>query len=485
MIRLLQIKRSLRLGTARKLLGFSAELLKVRVLLVLLTAAIAAQFCTGCGGGLPVEVIKVRRGAIREFVDEQAKTRVPNEFEVTMPYAARIQEIELQEGDRVSKGQVVAQIVSADVQNELAEAQAAVQRLDASIAENNDKSVEQGAYKQALQFVASMTATVAAAEERKKSGQKALEVAEANLGRVRKLYEAERANTREQLDQAELRDVESQVNYRTDVLVAESIKAIEAATLLMPQMVSDYISRKDLTGAVLEKQKAEAEARLRQAMVRQERSTMKSPIDGVVLARLESDEQFVQAGTTLLRIGDLSQLEVEVDVLSQDVIRVQVGDEAEIYGPSVGGGIGSGVAGTVARVYPAGFMKLSSLGVEQQRVKVIVRFEEGALKPLLERGLGVDYRVRARIYTDAKADALIVRRSALFRGADGGWQLYTVSGAGGGFRRGSAAKLTSVQVGLMNDDLVEIAEGLSPEDTVVLAPENSLTDGTGVRPIQR
>ena len=444
-----------------------------RVAIVL--AAASLPLCLGCGGRVPVEAVPVRQGAIREFVDEQAKTRLPNEYEVTMPYAARIREIELAEGAPVEQGQVVAQIVASDVENEVAEARAAVQRLEASIAENNDKSVEQGAYKQALQFVSSMASTVAAAEERKKSGRKALEVAEANLGRVRRLFEADRANTQEQLDQAELRDVEAQVGYRTDVLVAESIKAIEAATMLMPQMVADYMSRKDLTAEVLEKQKAEAEARLRQAEVRQERSTMRSPVNGVVLARLETDEQFVQAGTTLLRIGDLSQLEVEADILSQDVVRVQVGDEVEIYGPSVGGSIGSGVKGKVARIYPAGFMKLSSLGVEQQRVKVIIRFEEGVLPPLLERGLGVDYRVRARVFTATNPDATVVPRSAIFRGPDGGWQLYTATDG--------VARLRKVEVGLMNDELVEITGGVTGEDSVILAPENSLSDGAKVRAI--
>jgi HlyD family secretion protein len=232
-----------------------------------------------------------------------------------------------------------------------------------------------------------------------------------------------------------------------------------------------------LTAVVLQKQKAEAAARLRQALVRQQRSTMRSPVSGVVLARLETDEQFVQAGTTLLRLGDLSKLEVEADILSQDVVRVQVGDEVEIYGPSVGGNIGSGVQGKVSRVYPAGFMKLSSLGVEQQRVKVIIRFDEGVLKPLLERGVGVDYRVRARIFTASKPDALVVPRSALFRGPDGGWQLYTATD--------DVARLRSVQVGLMNDELVEITDGVTADDTVVLAPENGLTDGAKVRAIQR
>jgi HlyD family secretion protein len=148
-------------------------------------------------------------------------------------------------------------------------------------------------------------------------------------------------------------------------------------------MVSDYMSRKDLTAEVLQKQKSEAEARLRQAQIRKDRSVMESPVDGVVLERLETDEQFVTAGTTLLRIGDLSQLEVEADILSQDVVRIRIDDEVEIYGPSVGGNVGHGVHGKVSRIYPAGFLKLSSLGVEQQRVKVVVQFDDDVRPKLL------------------------------------------------------------------------------------------------------
>jgi HlyD family secretion protein len=132
----------------------------------------------------------------------------------------------------------------------------------------------------------------------------------------------------------------------------------------------------------------------------------------------------------------------------------------------------------VHRIYPAGFTKVSSLGVEQQRVNVIVRFAEGVLEKLREqRDLGVDYRVRVRIFTEHKSDALLVPRTALFRGADGGWEVFVV--------RDRRAKLQPVEVGLMNDERVEIISGLQQGEIVVLAPESSLIDGTRVKPILR
>ncbi len=278
------------------------------------------------------------------------------------------------------------------------------------------------------------------------------------------------------MDRANLQYWEGQLGFRQDSLTVESMKSIRAATALLPQMVADYISHKGLTRAVLEKQKSEAQARLRQIMTHRERGVMKSPVDGVVLRRFVEDEQFLSAGTELLSIGQLDALEVEVDVLSQDVVRVTPGDPVEVYGPAVGGGVGHGVAGTVDKIYPAGFTKVSSLGVEQQRVKVVVRMPPDVVQLLRDKEVGVDYRVRVRIFTDGQADALLVPRSALFRGPDGQWQLFAV--------QWGQAKLCKVEVGLLNDAHAQVLSGLSEGEQVILAPETTLAHGTRVSPIQ-
>ncbi|MGC3969673.1 MAG: HlyD family efflux transporter periplasmic adaptor subunit [Pirellulales bacterium] len=197
---------------------------------------------------------------------------------------------------------------------------------------------------------------------------------------------------------------------------------------------------------------------------------MTSPIDGTVLDRLETNERSVAAGTVLLKIGDLNQLEVEADILSQDVVRVREGQTVEIYGPAVGP---TGARGEVARIYPAGFTKVSSLGVEQQRVKVVVTLEAQELKRLEQlQPVGVGYRVRVRIFTAEDNAALVVPRSALFRGPDGSWQLYAI--------RSDRARLAVVKVGLMNDERVQIVEGVAEGEQVVLAPESTLVDGVRV-----
>jgi HlyD family secretion protein len=302
------------------------------------------------------------------------------------------------------------------------------------------------------------------------SGKAKLDFANNDLGRIRSLRETGAASI-EQLQAAELRQVEAAADYRQDQLIQKSLESILAATQLVPTVVKQYMDRKDLSVAVLENEKTQADVRLKQQQRDQERGAMRSPVDGVVLERMETNERRVSPGTVLLKIGNPAELEVEADVLSQDVVRVKPGDPVEIYGPAVGP---DGAKGTVSKIYPAGFTKLSSLGVEQQRVKVVVRFNDDEL-PRLRRDydLGVGYRVRVRIFTAEKDGALVVPRSALFRGPTGNWQLFVI--------RNGRAKLVDATVGLMNDERAEIIAGVNEGEHVVPAPESSLVDGTRVR----
>ena len=435
---------------------------------VFIAAVIIYALWGGFSSGTAVETARAKIGPIREFVDEQAKTRLPQTYLITMPITGRIEAISLVEGMKVKKGQVVAQIVPRDLQLAVEQAAAVVQRLEASIKENADVAVEETAYQQALQFVKSTAATVQAAAERMISGKAKLGYATRDLARVRQLATTG-ARTQDDLERTVLNQVQSDVDFNQDQLVHAAMVAIGAATDLMPSMVRQYIGRKKLSGAVLEKQKAEAEAQLQQVLIDQRRGEMLSPVAGVVLDRPISNERYLSAGTTLLEIGRLEELEIEADVLSLDVVATKVGDRVEI-GPAIGR---TKAHGTVHRIYPAGFTKLSSLGVEQQRVKVIIRFDKGEIQRLLtERGLGVGYRVRVKILTADRTKALLVPRSALFRAADNTWRLFVV--------RNGRAVLQLVEVGLMNDEQVEITKGIAEGEPVVLAPESNLTNDAKV-----
>ena len=448
--------------------------MKTIIIIGLVVAALA-------GGGfaytasmqrIPVEAAIVRESPIREYIEERGKTRLPHTYTITMPYDGRVAAIELVEGASIKQGDIVAQVVSADLELAVAAAEAAVQRIEKSIVENADASVEKTGLAQSQSFVKSMDSTVEAARERVNSGKAKLEYAESNLERTRS---AKSAVTEDEIERAELAQIQAAVDYRQDQLVLRAMQAMQAATALLPTALQQYIDRKDLSGEVLDRQLAEARVRLEQEKMNQQRGVMRSPVDGVVLSKSVTNEGRVAGGTELLTIGRLEDLEVEADILSQDVVNVQIGNKVEISGPAIGP---AAALGTVSRIYPAGFLKVSSLGVEQQRVKVVIGLLSSDLARLRdERHLGVDYRVRVRIYTAEKPAATVIPRSALFRGADGGWQVFVV--------RDGSAHLQNVEVGLSNDQSVEVTTGLHAGDTVILAPETSLTDGQRVQPMVR
>lgn len=416
-----------------------------------------------------VESARAQRDVIQEFIDETAKTRLPEIHLITMPFAGRIEPISLVEGTPVRKGSVVARIVPKDMDLAVKAAKATVGRLDAAISENAFDKIERTAHQQTLSFVDSMKSTVQAAAERVRSGEAKLNYARNHLERILRLRTSNSA-TQDDEDRARLLLVESEVELQQDRLIHSAAKAMLAATSLTPLVVLQYIERKGYTGDALKKEREEAQVKLELIERDQTRANMTSPVDGVVLERVESNERYLEAGTVLVKIGELDRLEIESEVLSQDVVSVKPGHRAEVYGPAVGA---TPVPVTVQRIHPAGFTKVSSLGVEQQRVKVILGFDSQSLGRLrAERQLGADYRVRVRIFTAGKPDAVVIPRSALFRSPAGTWQVFAI--------QSGRAALVDVQVGLMNDERVEIALGLEAGDEVVLAPETSLDEGSRV-----
>ncbi|MBN1591608.1 MAG: HlyD family efflux transporter periplasmic adaptor subunit [Pirellulales bacterium] len=448
--------------------------MKTRTWLVLLAivaaVAVSVWMVMDWQSGVPVKSAVAQIKPIREFIVERGKTRLPQTYLITTPVTGRIKPITLDEGTPVQQGQIVAQMAPLDLKLDVDEAAAAVERLKAAIVENAETNVERTALAQAQQFVISMQETVKAAYERVAAGRAAYDYAEKNYGRLAPLAE-KGVTTADELDQAELLKIKSAADFNQDRLVHSAMKALEAATNLLPTMIQQYIGNKTLSEAVLQKQLAEAAARQRRMVENQKRGVMTSPVDGVVLKRLKTNERYLPAGTVLLELGCLEALEIEADVLSLDVVSVKLDDPVEVFGPAIGE---PSAKGTVKRIYPAGFTKISSLGVEQQRVKVIIRLKPEDLQRLLhDRHLEVGYRVHVRIITAAKPKALVIPRAALFRGTGNQWQVFAI--------RDGRAQVVTVQVGLLNDESAEVIDGLAEGDRVIVAPESSLSDGTRVK----
>ncbi|MEZ5818655.1 MAG: HlyD family efflux transporter periplasmic adaptor subunit [Hyphomicrobiaceae bacterium] len=191
---------------------------------------------------------------------------------------------------------------------------------------------------------------------------------------------------------------------------------------------------------------------------------VRSPVTGRVLTVHQTSEQVIPAGTPLVEVGDPRMIEIVADLLSTDAVKVSEGAHVQI----VGWGGGETLTGTVHRVETAGFTKVSALGIEEQRVRVVIYLDE---ESRARHKLGHAYRVIVRIRVWQGSDVLKVPIGALFR-YRGEWAIYRIEG--------HRAVLTIVALGHRNESEAEVLSGLSKGNRVVLYPSDRVKNGVRV-----
>jgi HlyD family secretion protein len=367
---------------------------------------------------LVVDVAAARRGPLVVTIDEEGETRVRERYVVAAPTAGRLLRIALDEGDPVEAGAVVASVEPSPLDpRDLASARA---RLEAA------------------------EATQRAADAQGLRARAALDKARRDAQRAELLHRAGTLSV-EALEAARLAHESAEREHEATRFAADAAAHdVEAARAVL---IATQPSRARGQGPPCASGSSCVEVR--------------APVSGRVLRVVEESERIVAAGTPLLEIGDPDSLEVVVDILSTDAVRVGPGARflvEEWGGPGV-------LEGRVRRVEPSAFTKVSALGVEEQRVNVIADLDAP------EPRLGDRYRVEARIVVWEGEDALRVPASALFRRGDA-WQVFVVE-------RGRA-RLRPVEVGALATFDAEIRAGLEPGETVVLHPTDRLRDGLRV-----
>jgi HlyD family secretion protein len=367
---------------------------------------------------LTVRPADVSQGAIQAYIEERAHTSLPHLYHITMPLQGRLLPIELEEGDAITNGQVVARIEDIDWKD---------------------------AKEQLGEMVVAMENTVAASLAQVKAS-------EARTAFAKWIWEAyDKAGSEAVSEQEKRRSkwqyYDSQVKLDGSTAAFHAMSAFDSITRMLQPFVARNL----------------------------ERTTVKSPVAGTLLKRHVWNEKVITPGTALLDIGNLSELEITAEVLTEEAIRIQPGDRVEIFGESFGD---RHMRGSVRRIEPEAFTKLSSLGVEQQRVNVNIAFDPTEFAQLKEAGytVGLRYRVRVRIVTDEVNDAVLIPRTALFRGSAGGWQAYRIAGG--------RAELVDLKIGLSNNYVAEVLDGLLPGDRVVDAPESAVEDGARVASVR-
>lgn len=360
---------------------------------------------------LPVETARAGPASLEATVDADGRTRVRERYVVTAPVAGRLERIALLEGDSVRVGDVVARLQPLP--------------LDAPTAV------------QARSRVDAANALASEAAARRRVADAALVQRRRDLARAQRLGDAGGVAPRA-VEDAVLAERQADEDARAAAervhAAAADVRQAEAALLA-------------ITGAG------------HGAVV------VRAPAAGRVLRIPERSERVVAAGTPLVELGDPATLEVVVDVLSSDGAAIRPGDAVRL---TRWGGEGQApLAGRVRYVEPAAFTKVSALGVDEQRVNVIIDV------PGAPKSLGDGFRVDASIVTWAAQRVLTVPTNALVRHGDG-WSAFVV--------RGGRAERRAVRVGHLGATAAEVLDGLAAGDEVIVFPSDQIAEGIRVAP---
>jgi HlyD family secretion protein len=368
---------------------------------------------------IEVEVASVTTGPLTVSVFEEGKTRIRHRYVISPPIAGMLNRIELRAGAQIKKGETVL---------------ATIQPQLASFLDPRAR---------------------AEAEARVKAAEAAKQRAQADVERTAEalaLAEKERARATDLIKKGAI----SQREFDTaDAQAAMSGRELRAAQFAL-----------EVAGFELVQANAARTQTQMPADAPAQPIPIAAPVNGYVLNVFEESARAVAPGTALMEVGDPTDLECEIELLSSDAVQVRTGAQVSIE--HWGGD--RPLRGTVALIEPGGYTKISALGVEEQRVKVRVNFAD-PIPP--EHPLGDRYRVEARIVTWHSDGVLQVPTGALFR-RGGDWMTFA-------FDRGKA-RLTKVEIAHNSGVAAEVMNGLREGQRVLIHPPDSVADGAKVQP---
>lgn len=364
-------------------------------------------------------VATVQQGALEVTFVEEGKTRLRQRYVVTAPVAGTVRRIVLQPGDAVKAGQPVADIDPA-----------ASALLDA-----RSRSQAQAEWRGAQ-------AAADAARQRIAAARSAQALAQGNVRRAEQVAPTGGIALME-LDQMRSRAVAA----GADLASARADEKVAAERLAAARAV------------LAEEGRSSTSSRTR---------SVAAPVDGVVIRRLVESAAPVPVGQVLMEVGDPAALEIESEVLSTDAVRLVPGASARILRWG-----GDGVLqATVRRIEPGGYTKVSALGVEEQRTRVILDITSA---PAQWHRLGDGYRVEVQYLVQQQASVLQVPASALFRAGED-WAVYRLV-------NGKAVR-TPVRAGLRSATAAQVLDGLKEGDSVIVQPDDRIKEGTRIQPAQ-
>jgi len=366
-----------------------------------------------------VDLVDVSRGPLQVTIEEEGRTRLKERFVLSAPTAGYMRRIELKVGDPVRKGQIVA----------------ALEPLHSQALDPRSRA-------EAEATVNAAQAGLSAAIEKEGAATADADYIEKRLERMTNLY-ARGSVARDQLDQ-----------IQSEARKAKAFRGAAKASVDVARAELERIKKtlQDFTSG------GRGEKR--------DTVSVSSPADGTIFRVYRQSEGTVAVGEPLMDVGNVKNLEVRVDLLSSDAAKMKKGTRVLF---KRWGGEGT-LAGVVRVVEPAGFTKVSSLGVEEQRVLVIADITS---PPEQWRVLGDGYRLEAHFVVWEGKEILQAPASALFRSGTK-WAVF--------LEDNGKARQRIVEIGQRNGLTAEIISGLKEKERVIAHPDDSISDGTRIRP---
>lgn len=367
---------------------------------------------------VPVDLGVVKRGPLEVTIEEEGETRVQEAYVVSAPLSGQLMRVETEVGDRVTAGETIV----------------------AKIRPVQPTLLDVRSQREAEAVVKAAEAAQALAEAELERARAKLAFAESDLARAARL--AERGNISERARDVAALEVRTAKAAVVSAEAALQVKAFELET-----------ARAALISP-LERPADPAEYCCVE---------VRAPVDGRVLRRVRESEIVVAAGDPILEIGNPEELEIVVDLLSEEAVKVEPGNPVRIEGWG-----GQSLPGRVQRIEPYGFTKISALGIEEQRVNVIIDFvEEADRRPRLGHG----YRVDVAIIVWQDDDVLQLPASALFRRGDE-WAVFV--------EQDGRAALRTIELGKRNDFAAEVIKGLAAGNRLIVHPSDRVVDSVRI-----
>ena len=419
-----------------------------------------------------VEAESVKKGNIVSYIEETAKTQLKDKITVYMPFNGKLEYINVKEGDKVRAGQVIAVISDFEIRQQIRQLTEKINAINAqlkgvdsrkpvneTINSNvlSQKKVNQALKKLMLDLDTAKRKFKIAAKDHKRAK------TQYTAGVIsQKEYEQYKDNWETSLEDVKKYEKSVEIN-KTDLKISKN----EYDSILKSLKDNEY----QKTGYGSDIKSIYSQISVLQDSLSKTRVI--SPVNGVILEKFVSNFAFLPYGTSIVSIGQkgnlnkIPDLEIRADILTDDVTGIKTGSRVIIEGDCLHN---KKLNGKVVKIYPSAFTKISTLGVEQQRVAVIIDF----LQPFdgIIDSLGSGYSIDVKIVTNEKNQVLLLPENAVFEKNNAQCSLIV---------QDSKVKMKKLKIGLKDKENYEVLEGLKEGDSVIVNPSNELQENMKVK----